>query len=301
WDFGDGNTSVQQNPTHVFEETGEYTVRLQVSGPGGMSALVHEEMVIVISPQNHMWIGDVRAFPGQRTVNVPVLGTHDREAQGYQIAATFDPSIATVAHVDFLETNVGTLTAELQAFEISNDPDEPYVTAGLLFDIEPPFDRRKLPAGRAQRLANIVVDINSSARGGTSSPIRLEHGVGRPPINNLFVIDTSSVLPELPDRGTIYIEAVTFPPPRFFVRGDVDDNQRVTISDAITILNYLFVGGEMPACLDAADTNDSGSVDLTDAAYALNFLFKAGSYLPEPHPRAGLDPTPDNLPLCRFQ
>jgi PKD repeat protein len=35
WDFGDGPTSTEQNPTHVYENYGTYTVSLTVIGPGG--------------------------------------------------------------------------------------------------------------------------------------------------------------------------------------------------------------------------------------------------------------------------
>jgi len=35
WDFGDGNTSAEQNPTHVYAAPGTYTVKQTVAGPGG--------------------------------------------------------------------------------------------------------------------------------------------------------------------------------------------------------------------------------------------------------------------------
>lgn len=35
WDFGDGNTSSLENPTHVFTEAGNFTVKLVVSNPSG--------------------------------------------------------------------------------------------------------------------------------------------------------------------------------------------------------------------------------------------------------------------------
>lgn len=35
WDFGDGQTSMIQNPTHVYSAAGAYTVALTVTGPGG--------------------------------------------------------------------------------------------------------------------------------------------------------------------------------------------------------------------------------------------------------------------------
>lgn len=38
WDFGDGQTSTSQNPTHVFAAAGTYTVALTVTGPGGAAS-----------------------------------------------------------------------------------------------------------------------------------------------------------------------------------------------------------------------------------------------------------------------
>ncbi|RIQ29641.1 ThuA domain-containing protein [Jiangella rhizosphaerae] len=37
WDFGDGTTSDEPNPTHTYTEPGEYTVRLTVTDPSGRS------------------------------------------------------------------------------------------------------------------------------------------------------------------------------------------------------------------------------------------------------------------------
>mgnify|MGYP000922292211 CR=1 FL=1 len=38
WDFGDGKTSVEQNPTHVYENTGDYTVTLTVTNIVGRNS-----------------------------------------------------------------------------------------------------------------------------------------------------------------------------------------------------------------------------------------------------------------------
>lgn len=37
WDFGDGNISVEQNPQHIYKESGEWTVILTVEGEAGKS------------------------------------------------------------------------------------------------------------------------------------------------------------------------------------------------------------------------------------------------------------------------
>lgn len=35
WDFGDGSTSTQPNPTHLYSQSGKYTVTLTITGPDG--------------------------------------------------------------------------------------------------------------------------------------------------------------------------------------------------------------------------------------------------------------------------
>ena len=45
-----------------------------------------------------------------------------------------------------------------------------------------------------------------------------------------------------------------------FLRGDGNDDGTIDLTDAITILNYLFLGGVVPGCLDAADADDDLSL-----------------------------------------
>jgi hypothetical protein len=39
WDFGDGKTSIEQHPEHVYEKAGQYVVILTIEGPAGQSSL----------------------------------------------------------------------------------------------------------------------------------------------------------------------------------------------------------------------------------------------------------------------
>lgn len=81
-----------------------------------------------------------------------------------------------------------------------------------------------------------------------------------------------------------------------FRRGDSGADGNVDISDVLFTLNYLFVQGETPTCLDAADADDSGAVNLPDAVFTLHYLFTQGQVLPDPGPTVcGPDPTADNL------
>ena len=85
-----------------------------------------------------------------------------------------------------------------------------------------------------------------------------------------------------------------------FVRGDANDSGGFELSDAITILNWLFFGFAEPPCLDAADANDDSSVDLADAVFDLTFLFLGGVSPPAPWPLCAADPTPDAFDCASY-
>ena len=47
WSFGDGETSVEQNPTHTYNTAGTYTVSLAVTGPGGSDDKTISDYILV--------------------------------------------------------------------------------------------------------------------------------------------------------------------------------------------------------------------------------------------------------------
>jgi len=82
---------------------------------------------------------------------------------------------------------------------------------------------------------------------------------------------------------------------RPFHRGDVNDDGRVDLADAVRVLTYLFTGGAAPGCREAADANNDGVVRLDDAVLLLDWLFRRGAApaIPGPPPRpCAPDPDP---------
>jgi hypothetical protein len=69
-----------------------------------------------------------------------------------------------------------------------------------------------------------------------------------------------------------------------FRRGDADANGNIDVTDAVNLLNFLFLGGPKPQCLDASDFDDSGLADISDAVANLSYQFLGGvaSALPGP-------------------
>jgi hypothetical protein len=71
-----------------------------------------------------------------------------------------------------------------------------------------------------------------------------------------------------------------------FIRGDVNRDGKLDISDPIALLNSKFLGiGSVD--LRAADANSDGSTDISDAVYLLTFLFLDGPAPSTPFPLWG--------------
>jgi hypothetical protein len=76
-----------------------------------------------------------------------------------------------------------------------------------------------------------------------------------------------------------------------FIRGNCDGDPSLNITDAISVLGFLFLGSAEPACLEGCNTNDDGEVNITDGISILNFLFTGGPAPAAPYPDCGTDPT----------
>jgi len=67
-----------------------------------------------------------------------------------------------------------------------------------------------------------------------------------------------------------------------YLYGDINQDEAVSVSDVVFLINYLFREGEEPYFLASGDTNDDCQVAVGDVIYLINYLFKGG-----PAPLAG--------------
>ena len=70
--------------------------------------------------------------------------------------------------------------------------------------------------------------------------------------------------------------AIIAQPIQTFIYGDANGDGKVTVSDAIYLINYLFKGGPPPDPLEAGDADCQSGVNVADVIYLINYLFKGG-------------------------
>ena len=82
-----------------------------------------------------------------------------------------------------------------------------------------------------------------------------------------------------------------------FLRGDLNADGNVSLSDSLMLRNWLFNGDRPPRCHHAADFDDSGTINIRDQVAILNFVVRDGEGPTEPYPEAGVDVTPNEYPM----
>lgn len=149
--------------------------------------------------------------------------------------------------------------------------------------------------GTLQRIdarANYAVSVVAGfpSRGAFTSPTLFDLRPGRREFVAGVGEDGGTLVVAYADFATIN-KVAEITPQLFFVRGEVNGDGEVDLSDVIAVLNYLFLGGSTPDPLEAADVNADAEIEIGDVVYLLNFLFRFGPDIPLPYP----DPGPESF------
>ena len=112
WTFGDGGTSTAQNPSHQYTATGDYTVSLTVTGPGGSDDEVKTDYISVTCTM------PVAAFSGAPTGGDYPLTVDFTDASTDATSWSWDfgdGGTSTQQNPSYTYNAVGTYTVELTA------------------------------------------------------------------------------------------------------------------------------------------------------------------------------------------
>jgi PKD repeat protein len=318
WDFGDGTTSSLENPVHVYQAPEKYTVRLRVVGPGAVDSVMEKTNLIVVQhPSNSLVIPDQRVYPAQEGVWFPVLASHTEPITAYSLLGTYDPNMLRLMAFETGYTRIQSINPEFQQYNVCTGLSQARNCIGqgapgfrsypgTFFEVASIFEwpgadeqieDTFLEPGQNQTILNIIFDVTEDALEGATTEVKLVNNPALSPVINVFTVNALSRFPAL-ESSTVEVIIVRPPFLKRFVRGDVDGNGSVDITDAVKVLNFLFLGSEAPACMDAADVTDRGNVNISAAISLLTYLFLGGTQPAVPFPNKGLDPSPDHIADC---
>jgi Dockerin type I domain len=69
---------------------------------------------------------------------------------------------------------------------------------------------------------------------------------------------------------------ITYYQPSVFC-GDANSDGTINVTDAVYIINYIFIGGEAPYPLENPEVNCDGAVNVSDAVWIINYIFVGGN------------------------
>jgi gliding motility-associated-like protein len=118
WHFGDGNSSKQANPFHVYQNEGFYTVTLIVEGPGGSSKIVKSNIIEVKkTPRVYFYATpDTAHLPNARfdmdnqSINANTYSWELNKSDNQQLVGT-----STLKNPSFIINEVGNYDVTLMA------------------------------------------------------------------------------------------------------------------------------------------------------------------------------------------
>jgi regulation of enolase protein 1 (concanavalin A-like superfamily) len=331
WDFGDESSSTEAATVHEYAP-GVYLIQLTVTNVAGLSAVATTVVTIpcasgVVAPWAAIDLG-APLVPGGEQIDGSGAGscwTLCAGGRGFQGPADEGRFLYQEVDGDFVLTvkldeflgGVLTSQAGLMARE-SSDASDPSARQGSLFVL----GNRSLASTRRARASNSATQrtLESDDRwlrlqrsGGAVLGSHSPDGAQWTPLDSplldgivaaklLIGLAASARVPATQKSYPatqarfceVHLERSTSGP--IFRRGDTNDDGKADISDAVTTLAFLFLGGPTKLeCDKAADTNDDGRIDLSDPVALLNHLFLGAPAPPAPFVECGLDPTEDAL------
>jgi hypothetical protein len=87
---------------------------------------------------------------------------------------------------------------------------------------------------------------------------------------NLVLLTTDQPSPSPGEPDTFTYNAP------WYVRGDANGDWKITASDVVYLINYLYIAGPAPEPLETGDVNCDGMINAADIVYLINYLYIGG-------------------------
>jgi len=212
---------------------------------------------------DRMILGTAVADPGD-TVSLPLFFENALPATGISCKIVFDSTFLSIQNVETVGTRLESWT------EV-----HPIIKPGTLFlhampnYLGEPPSLDSLPA-EFGTLVKINFIISDQAPIGIAIPVEFQND----PYWQLYWGHYNAYTQD----GVNFIQPTTVSGWILtgLLRGDVNRDGVINMSDVVYLINYLFIGGPAPDPLELGDANCDGVVNGADVVYLINYLFIGG-------------------------
>ena len=262
WDFGDGTTSTEQNPTHSYAQPGAYDISLSIETVD-YGQMTTQKLNHIILLGDTLDYGPDSVFAGEPVVFSVDL-TNSQELNRIVIPITFEDAY----WLNFDSISPGSRTASFERLRtIMADPNNNRYVMELQADIgggTPPL------APGSGEVLRIHFSTDAYAFGGLGVNVDSLNLTG---YSVSLQSDQLSYAPEV-HGGDLLLRTV--------LRGDPDNSLAINVADITYMVAYLFNGGPQPVSVQAGDANRDFLINISDVTYLVDYLFKAGPPPPTP-------------------
>jgi subtilisin family serine protease len=260
--FGDGDSSLQQNPSHIYSQPGAYNVTLDISTAIGDNSTTADNYIVVLA--DTVDLVDYTGFPGVSQIEVPINLTNEAPVSGMILPISYSGDL------DLTFQNYSFEGSRTEYFEVKQISAINTSQKIVVFELiaNDGGGAAPLPAGSGE-----IMKLYFGPEDGSSGTTEVGFTVF---YDDSLVFDTpvGEYVPEY-SPGVITVSGG--------LRGDANGDEVVDVSDAVYIINYAFVpGSPAPDTFCGGDANNDDSIDVSDAVFVVNYAFIQGAPEPEP-------------------
>jgi PKD repeat protein len=258
WYFGDGDSSLEQSPTHIYENGGRYNVTLKTISGTDTGIYIANNYIAALDDS---LIGVNSQGICNSIVEVAISARNNIPLRRLVIPVTFAGSL-NLQYVGY--SLAGCRTEQFDYFSQPSFDGTNCRTTFILENTNPRMDQDIAPGFGP--LLKLYFSIPGSIKNKVTSTISFEPYSSYSP---LFSGGAISYTPQL-IPGTVSLT---------FVCGDADNNGSANLLDVSFIINNLYRGGPAPVILQAADTDGNDKLNLLDISNLINYLYRSGPTL----------------------
>ena len=246
WDFGDGDSSYLQSPSHTYSEPGLYDISLCVDAEGEIITLNRTHYIAITADS--------------------LMADEVDGSMGSSLAIT----IFALNHLPLEQLIVpieygGPLELDFDSFSTAGCRSDVMTATMTQLDF---YNKR------------LAFKLEGNLEGGSGNILKVYFTIsgGSPLATNPIILDGfNQFQPEFhygsrtyrPDQTT---GAITLN----FICGDVNDDGLVNILDITALITYKYKDGPEPTIPEAADINDDGLINILDIIGLINYKYKDG-------------------------